>query len=87
MKRNLALAIFATTLALTVAGCTDGQTAGLQAYGMKHHIKQFSGGQQVGEWVSTGKVSNEPQSDGYFFEDATTQKIVEVTGTIQVTIE
>jgi hypothetical protein len=82
LKNGLALL---TLLVLT--GCTGGQIASLQAYGQKHHIKQFSGGQQVGEWVSTGKVSNEAQSDGYYFEDDTTHKIVEVTGTVQITLE
>jgi len=73
---------------LMLAGCTDTDMAGMSAYGQVHHIKQFSAdGKVIGEWDSTGKVQNEQGSDGYRFEDAATHKIVEITGTIQITIK
>lgn len=85
MKR-ISISSILLLAAIGISGCTDTQIASLQAYGQAHHIKQFSGGQVVGEWDSTGKVLNEPQSDGYQFEDAKTHKIVEVSGTVQITI-
>jgi hypothetical protein len=91
MRTHIKAAILRTLcvsiIVLSMLGCTDADVSGFQAYGQKHHIKQYSGGQLVGEWTSTGKVSNEGNSDGYYFEDDTTHKIVELTGTIQVTIQ
>lgn len=85
MKKVVFLLFAAATILL--CGCTDTTMASLSAYGQPHHIKQFSGGKLVGEWDSTGKVQNEQNSDGYAFEDAATHKIVEVSGTVQITIK
>jgi hypothetical protein len=35
----------------------------------------------------TGSVSNEKSSDGWYFEDAKTHNLVELTGDIQITIK
>lgn len=89
-RRGDRIAVRYLTLAslalIFLTGCTDATMSGISAYGQAHHIKQFSGGQLIGEWDSTGKVQNEAQSDGYYFEDAKTHKIVEVSGTVQITL-
>jgi hypothetical protein len=72
---------------LLLAGCSHAKTAKLLSNGQDHHIIQFSGGQKVGEWVSNGRVYSEDGSDGYYFEDKATGKIVEVSGDIQITLE
>lgn len=82
------LIVLAFVVSFSVCGCTGSNMAQLNAYGKAHHIKQFSGmGTVIGEWDSTGKVQTEPQSDGWYFKDAATGKIVEVSGTIQITIK
>jgi hypothetical protein len=83
--KNASLALFSIVLISSV-GCTDTERAKMFAYGQPHHIKQFSCGQVVGEWDSTGKVLSEEHSDGYAFEDAKTHKIVEISGTVQITV-
>ncbi len=65
-------------------GCTDAQKSQISALGSRFKVTQFSGGKVVGEWESTGKVSTEPQSDGYYFTDKMTGKLIRVSGTIQV---
>lgn len=70
-----------------MTGCTDTQMAGYQAYGQPHHIKQYACGVLIGEWTSTGKVLSAEHSDGYRFEDSKTHKIVEISGTVQITLE
>lgn len=45
----------------------------------------YSGGQKVREWTSTGKVLSESQSDGYYFEDSETGKLIEVAGDVVIT--
>ena len=69
------------------AGCKDATQAQFSALSKPHIIKQFSGGVQVGEWESTGSISNEQRSDGWYFEDAKTHNLVELTGTVQITVK
>ena len=69
------------------AGCKDATQAQFSALNKPHIIKQYSGGQLVGEWESTGSISNEERRDGWYFEDAKTGKLVELTGTVQITVK
>lgn len=66
--------------------CTSGEQAAMGAWGRPHHIRQFSGGVLIGEWDSVGKI-NETQSDGYYFQDLKTGKLVSVSGTVQITLK
>jgi len=72
---------------LLLAGCSHASRARMLSNGQDHHIIQFSGGQKVGEWTSNGRVYAEEHSDGYYFEDKVTSKVVEVSGDIQITIQ
>lgn len=87
MERNKILIII-TILWLTVgiAACSDANNAARAAWGKPHHIRQYSGGEVIGEWDSTGAVENDSQSDGYYFEDAKTNRLVTVTGTVQIEV-
>ena len=72
---------------LLLTGCYSANRAKMLSSGRDHHIIQFSGGKVVGEWTSNGRVFSEEHSDGYYFEDKATGKVVEVSGDIQITIE
>lgn len=72
---------------LLLTGCYSANRAKMLSSGRDHHIIQFSGGKVVGEWTSRGRVFSEGHSDGYYFEDRATGKVVEVSGDIQITIE
>ena len=85
--RTLVAAACLGFAALTMTGCTSASRARIGSWGTKHHIKQFSGGELINEWHSTGVVEVETESDGYHFEDAATHTIVRVSGDIQITIE
>lgn len=74
-------------LTVLLCGCSDATLSSISALGKPHHIKQYSGGVLVGEWDSTGMVKNEPDSDGYYFEDRKTGKIVMISGDVQITLE
>ena len=75
----------ALLFALTLQNCTDSQTAKLTGFGNKYRIEVVSGGQIIRTYESTGKVSSEKDSDGYFFKDAQTGKLVEVSGQVIIT--
>jgi hypothetical protein len=84
MKARVAVvALFVAGL----VGCKDSTRAQFESLGSRHHIVMYSGGQKVGEWYATGNVSNESQSDGWYFRDEKTGKLVEVTGQIVITQE
>lgn len=80
MKKALLL----LAILLPIVGCKDAEVAQMGSLGSRHKITMYSGGQVVGTWESTGTVSNEANSDGWYFEDAKTHKLVEVTGQVVV---
>lgn len=61
-------------------GCTDADVAQWTTLGSSGHIKCYSGGEVIYEGNSTGKIKTEKGSDGWFFEDAKTRKLVRVSG-------
>ncbi len=76
MKNIIKITIIA--LICFTPACSDGTKASFSALGKKHRVKLYSGGVVVGEWVSSGKITNETNSDGYYFNDDATDKLVRV---------
>jgi len=85
MKSKTLLLSVALLSALFLQGCTSADRAKLFAYGSKHKITLYSGGVAVRVWHSSGAISNEEHSDGYYFQDDETHKLISVSG--QVVIE
>lgn len=71
--------------ALILASCTDAKRDKVWGYGKKYTVEVFSGGQLVRTYTSSGKVSSESGTDGYYFNNAVTGKLTEVSGTIVIT--
>lgn len=72
--------LFALLMSLAFFGCTDAGWGKVTALGNAATIKCYSGGQLIFEGKSTGKVSSEQNSDGYYFKDAKTNRVMEVSG-------
>ena len=70
---------FAATVAL-LAGCTNADVAQFDALGSPGHITCYSGGKVILDDTSTGKISTERQSDGWYYQSATTKGLVRVSG-------
>jgi len=84
MKKILIIA----ALCLTLFSCKDSSIAQFNALGRKHIITLYAyDGSIIKQWESTGNVSNQAHSDGYFFEDSKTLKLIEVTGTVVIEVE
>lgn len=82
MKIRLA---FCIALFLIAFGCKDADVSQLESLGSKHRVTMFGcDGKVIGQWEATGNVSNEDHSDGWYFKDAKTGKLVEVTGTLVI---
>jgi hypothetical protein len=78
---RLALGLALLSTLTFTGGCTDAQMSKFGALGSRHRITLYSGGKQVGQWTSTGAISNEEHSDGFYFKDDATNKIVRLSGT------
>jgi hypothetical protein len=81
MKKIIIIAI----LFIGLNSCTDAGQSKMFGYGKDYKIEMYSGGKLVKTWYSSGKVLSEENSDGYYFQQKITSKIVEVTGDIVIT--
>jgi hypothetical protein len=84
-KLNLVLLVAVT---LFIASCKDATTAQWNSLG-KHHIITLyaANGTPIHTWESTGNVNNEAQSDGWYFENVETGKLVEISGTMTIDVK
>ena len=64
---------------------TDASRSKLTGYGDEYKVEMYSGGQKVREWTASGKVNSEGGSDGYYFNDKATGKLIEVAGDVVIT--
>jgi hypothetical protein len=76
----------ALLLILLATACTDAEMAKLGGYGDEFKVELLNcDGTVARTWISSGKVQSEERSDGYFFNDKQTGKLIEVTGTLIIT--
>lgn len=83
VKTRLLIGTLTVFTLLTVAvmqGCTDTEWSKLVAYGEEHSIQCFSGGIEIYNGKSTGKVDSPANSDGYQFRSKETGLLTEVSG-------
>ena len=80
----ITLVIILAVPAIRYFGMASGK-AKLSGLGNDHSVEMYSGGKLVREWTSDGKVGNESNSDGYFFMDKESRKLIEVSGDVVVT--
>jgi hypothetical protein len=77
--------IFAISILATMTACRSSQMAQWGALGVDQQVTLYSGtGSVIRQWTSDGKVSTESGSDGWFFRDRATGKLVRVTGTVVI---
>lgn len=81
MKKKMAFAV--TVFAFcAVGGCSDADRSAMEAIGHKHKVELISAydGHVIRAWETSGKIEQESQSDGIYFEDDATGKLVAVYG-------
>jgi hypothetical protein len=74
-------------LAIACCGCTDADVSQATAFGTPCKVTVWSGGEAVKEYRSTGRVHSEQDTDGWYFRDAQTGKLVRVSGTVTIEYE
>jgi hypothetical protein len=83
MKKIFLLVI----LMVTLISCRDSGTAQLFALGDDCKVELINAdGSVTYSWISSGKVATEGGSDGYYFMDKTTEKLIRVSGNLIITI-
>jgi hypothetical protein len=90
MRNSVKAAVAAgfTLVAGGLSACSNAQMAAIGNWGQPAKVKVYSGGKLIYEGVATGKVENENQSDGYYFQDKCIpgdNKLVEVSGQVVIT--
>ena len=65
---------------LLLTACGDAQLAKVEALGSDADIKCYSGGKMIFEGRSSGRVFTEDKSDGWFWKDSQTGKLVRSNG-------
>ena len=71
---------------ICISSCTDSKRAKILGYGNEFTIEMVNCDGSVSKtWISTGKVSSEKDSDGYYFMEKGTNKLIEVTGRLIIT--
>lgn len=84
MKNLTKVLVVVTIIILT--SCTDAERAKLGGYGDEFKVEMLNcDGTVAREWISSGKVQSEANSDGYYFNDKETGKLIEVTGRLIIT--
>lgn len=82
--RKLATLLAAPLAVLALTGCSAASQAKLGGYGDDHQITLYSGGEKVDCWISNGKVEAESNSDGYYFEEKSTGRLIETSGDVVI---
>lgn len=81
---------FASSLALVTmilfSGCSPAKRARLSgaAYAHNYRVTMYSGGREVRTFRTIGKVQNQSESDGYYFMEADTGRLIEVSGDVVI---
>lgn len=63
---------------MTLMGCSDAKKGAFFGMGRSRHIQCYSGGSLIYEGDSSGIIENEKHSDGFYFMDNITRKLVEI---------
>lgn len=73
-------------LLISLSGCTSAERSKIGALGENSSVVLYScDGHVIAEWTSNGTVHNEESSDGYYFTDSKTGRLIRVHGTVVVT--
>ena len=85
-KLHVLLAVVIVIVFAGLASCTDATRSKLGGYGNQFKVEMVScDGTTTHQWISTGKVISEEYSDGYYFTDAASDRLIEVTGNLNIT--
>lgn len=65
---------------VVLVGCTNADIAQTFSYGSPGEVTCYSGGQIIYHGKSTGKIHSESGSDGWYFQEEGSGKLIRVSG-------
>jgi len=71
---------FAVITCMFAAGCVNADLAQYGALGSSGHVTCYSGGKIIYDGDSDGKIMSENGSDGWYFMEKSTGRLVRVSG-------
>lgn len=82
MRGIIFVVAIAFTLIVLLSGCSDAERSKMtnRLAGEEASVKCYSGDLLIYDGVSTGKISTEQSSDGYYFREKSSGDLVEVSG-------
>ncbi len=72
--------VLVSCIFIVLGSCTAGRRGKIFAYGKSRSITCYSGERKIYEGHSKGKIASEANSDGYYFTERDTGKLIEVSG-------
>lgn len=85
-KRIITLLLIVSSLIFLLSSCTDAEMSKMGGYGDEFKVELLNcDGTVARQWISSGKVASEKNSDGYYFSDKKTNALIEVTGVLIIT--
>ncbi|MEN7548086.1 hypothetical protein AAG747_09200 [Rapidithrix thailandica] len=86
MKNQIVKFAILFSIVLGFISCTDASRARIGGFGDEFKVEMINcDGTVARTWISSGKVLSEQNSDGYFFKDKESGKLIEVTGRLIIT--
>lgn len=73
---------FICLLGLLCSGCYASDRASFTSVMYNYKVTLYSGGQVVGSWETKGVPNNEEHSDGFYFVDRKSGKLIRISGTV-----
>jgi hypothetical protein len=61
-----------------LTSCSDANMASIHALGQERKITCYSGGKVIYTGQTSGKLENESNSNGFYFKDKNTGKLIEI---------
>ena len=65
---------------LFLVSCSDARRSKILGFGQPRSIECYSGEKLIYSGYSTGKINSEDGSDGYYFQEKRSGKLIEVSG-------
>lgn len=85
MEKVRKILLIGLTLLLIIS-CTDATRSKIGGIGGEYKVEMIGcDGKIVRSWNSSGKVLSEETTDGYYFKEKETGKLIEVSGSIIIT--
>lgn len=79
--------LFTFAVLVLLVGCSDAKFEKATNFGGNAKIECWSGSIKIFDGISTGKIENEEQSDGYYFKDKSDGKLKAVSGNCVITYQ